>query len=139
MEKQFEYLINLAKEYEIYENDDKALFEALHNLSQDKLQSVFEDYGDPKLPYQPINMLRAEVAGMLLNGEQVTPTTVEEIKNKIRKKKREQLNYVPDNQLDKMDASTKETKPFWSWTRFWPLFYPFFYRDTVKETVRQYL
>jgi|AntRauTorcE11898_2_1112593.scaffolds.fasta_scaffold01254_4 5-methylcytosine-specific restriction protein B len=139
MEKQFEYLIKLAKEYRIYDKEDQALFEALQSLDQDKLRSVYDKYGDPENRYQPVNMLRAEVAGKLLNGEDVIPETIEEIKSNITDKKRDQLEHLPKEQLNKMEASTKKTDAFSSWRRNWPLFHTFFYRDTIKETVRQYL
>lgn len=139
MEKQFEYLIKLAKEYKTYEEDNIALFQALQNLDRDKLKSVFDEYGNPSRKYQPVNMVRAEVAGKLLNGDEVHPETVEIIKESITDKNREELEYLPNEQLDKMEASTKETDIFSNWTRYWPLFHTFFYRDTVKETVRQYL
>jgi 5-methylcytosine-specific restriction protein B len=139
MEKQFEYLVKLAKEYKAYEEDDQALFEALQSLDRDKLKSIYEEYGDPDRRYQPVNMLRAEVAGRLLNGESIAPEIVEEIKGDIGDKKREELEHVPDEQLDKMEASSKQTNAFLAWSRYWPLFHTFFYRDTAKGTVRQYL
>jgi 5-methylcytosine-specific restriction protein B len=76
MEKQFNYLIKLAKEYQTYEEDDQALFEALQSLDQDKLRGVYNKYGNTGGGYQPVNMLRAEVAGRLLNGDNITPEMI---------------------------------------------------------------
>lgn len=139
MEKQFEYLISLAKEYETFEEDDKVLFEAMQNLDRVKLKSIYEEYGDPEMDYKPVNMLRAEVAGRLLNGDKINAKIIEEIKTNIVNKKRDKLNYLPNEQLDTILSSSKETNAFVVWKRNWPLFYTFFYRETVKETVRQYL
>ena len=83
MEKQFKYIIELAKEFQTYENDDQALFDVLQNLNQDQLSSIYEEYGDPARQYQPVNLLRAEVAGRLLHGEEIDSGIVEEIKQNI--------------------------------------------------------
>ncbi len=139
MEKQFEYLVKLAKKYQTYEEDDQALFDALQSLDRDKLNSIYEEYGDPNLGYEPVNMLRAEVAGKLLNGDEFNPETVEIIKGSIIDKKTRELEYLPQEQLDTIESSTKKTDAFSNWKRYWSLFHTFFYRDAVKETVRQYL
>lgn len=139
MEKQFKYIIELAKEYQTYENDDQVLFKALQNLNQDQLTSIYDEYGDPARRYQPVNMLRAEVAGRLLQGDEINSEIVEEIKESILEKKIEGLGHLPNEQLDRMKASSKKTNAFMAWTRYWSLFFTFFYRDTVKETVQQYL
>lgn len=44
MEKEFQYLVNLATEYERLASEDNALFETINNLPNEDVKIVYEKY-----------------------------------------------------------------------------------------------
>src|SRR5690348_2500127 len=86
MQTQFEYIVNLAGRYKSYSNQPTALFDALHNLPPDIINDVYKQYGDTESKFQPVNVLRAEIARLLINATTITEPLIEEIKERIRKK-----------------------------------------------------
>ena len=90
METQFQYVIGLANQYNSYSEKPNTLFEAINNLPKPIVEDIFKEYGDPDRDFKPVNLLRAEIARRLLQGETASEILVNEIKDKIRAK---DLNY----------------------------------------------
>lgn len=86
MQTQFQYITDLAKQYHGYAENPDSLFEAINRLPQNVVQDIYTEYGDSESRFQPVNLLRAEVARELLNGNAITEAKVEEIKECIRTK-----------------------------------------------------
>ena len=140
MQTQFQYIIDLAKQYRIYSEQPSVLFNAINELPKDIVENIYKDYGDPDRDFKPVNLLRAEIARRLIKGELVSELLVNEIKEKIRTKdivyfghnKEDFLKQLEEYELFKRDL-------FANWQKAWSIFYVFFYRGTIKETVQNYL
>lgn len=140
METQFQYIISLSKRYHEYSEHNGALYTAINGLHQDFVNEIYTEYGDPDRDFKPVNLLRAETARRLLQGELVTENIVEEIKDKIRTKDVEYFNHYREfflNQLRDYPLSKRDI--FANWQNAWSIFHTFFYRGQIKETVQTYL
>lgn len=140
MKVQFEYITSLAKLYHSYSEQPAVLYRAINDLSSDNIAGIFSDYGDPDHDFRPVNLIRAEVARRLIQGEIANEDLVDLIKEKIRAKdtaffedyKPELLTQLKEYELSKRDF-------FANWKDPWRLFHSFFYRGLIKETVQNYL
>jgi 5-methylcytosine-specific restriction protein B len=140
MQTQFQYIIDLANQYNGYSEKPTSLFEAINNLPKNVVEDIFKEYGDPDRDFKPVNLLRAEIARRLLQDQPISETLVNEIKDKIRAKdvnyfnhhKEAFLKQIQDYELFKRDL-------FANWQNPWSVFHSFFYRGSIKETVLNYL
>jgi 5-methylcytosine-specific restriction protein B len=140
MEAQFQYIINLAKQYQHYSDEANELFSAVNNLPVSIVEDIYKEYGDTSSKLQPVNLLRAELARRLLNGETVNEQIIDEIKNNIRNKNEEYFHFLPEKYLQQLaDYPIKEKDMFVNWQKYWYILFPFFYRGTEKDTTRLYL
>jgi len=140
MEEQFRYIVELAKQYKIYNENTTELYRALNALSEDAIQSIYEEYGDTEVRFQPMNVMRSEVARNLLNKVEISEELVEEIKNKIRTKDLSYFKHLPDEFLKELkNYPLGKRDLFANWQKPWSMFHTFFYRDKTKETVQLYL
>ena len=115
------------------------MFAAVNNLPETTLNAVYKEYSDTER-FQPVNLLRAEIARQLLKGVQISKEIAAEIKERIRTR---DLNYFAHLSADFLSQleNYKSTKRdlFANWQKDWSIFYTFFYRGKVKETVQIYL
>lgn len=140
MQIQFEYIIDLAKKYDGYAEKPNTLYEAINNLTKPSVEDIFREYGDPDRDFKPVNLLRAELARRLLEGQEINEALVNEIKNKIRTKDVEYFNHYKEaflKQLQEYELFKRDL--FANWQNPWSIFYSFFYRGSIKETVLSYL
>jgi 5-methylcytosine-specific restriction protein B len=140
MDLQFQYIINLAKVYHKYAEDQDALFSAVNTLPKNAVENIYREYGDPEKEFQPVNFLRAEIARRLLAGERVSKGMVEDLKQKIRNKDLSAFDHLESSFLDRFrlyDIPKRDI--FANWQKLWSVFHCFFYRDIVKSTVSRYL
>jgi len=141
METQLQYIHNLAKQYKIYFDQPDSLYEDLNKLEKSVIQDVVREYGDPDRRFQPVALVRAEIARKMLNGEVINESVTEEIKRKIRGKDRDYFAHCSPNMVDQMVAYLMDGKRdiFANWQRQWNVFHVFFFRGTIRETVSLYL
>lgn len=140
METQFKYIKELATTYHQLAEDDERLFEALNNLEVDVLQSVFQEYIGEDKKFQPVNLLRAHLARMLMDNKQITAQQVEEIKEHIRLRQVDYFAQYPQRLREELvEYAMGKRDIFANWQKHWRVLHVFFYRDTIKETVQQYL
>lgn len=140
METQFNYIKELAIKYSEYSKDQELLYNAVNNIPEDTAQSILEEYGDTDSKFQPVNLVRAEIARSLLDGKEINGSLVEEIKNRIREKDLEYFNHLPVSYLkDIQNYSVGKRDMFSNWQKPWSIFHIFFYRDKIKETTQLYL
>lgn len=140
MKTQFEYIVNQAKQYKIFTDNSKELYKAIDGLPDNVIQDIYNEYGDPEKKFQPLNLLRAEVARQLLNGADVTELLIEEIKGKIRQKESSYFSHLPKEFLSEIDQyPVGKRDMFANWQKPWSIFHVFIYRGKVKETTQQYL
>lgn len=140
MQTQYQYLIDLATLYRGFTNVPVTLYEALNNMQKNTVEEIYKEYGDPDRDFKPVNLLRAEIARRLLQGDAISEFLVNEVKEKIRTKdlvyfknyKEVFLNQLYNYELFKRDL-------FANWQNPWSIFHSFFYRGSVKETVLAYL
>ena len=139
MNEQIRYISDLANQYKIYTEQSDELFSALNRLSDSALDSIYKEYSDSER-FQPVNLLRAEVARRLLDGVQISKEIVEEIKEKIRARDLNYFVHLPSDFLMQIE-NYKSTKRdiFANWQKDWNVFHTFFYRGKTKETVQIYL
>ena len=143
METQFQYITDLAKKYNQYSEHPAILYKALNELPQNVVQEIFKEYGDPENKFQPVNVLRAEVAREILKGTNITEAKVEEIKEHIRQKDKEYFSHLTAEFLKDLETyAIGKRDMFANWQRPWSVFHTFFYRlkwGKEKETVQAYL
>ncbi len=140
MQTQFQYIINLAKQYTGYSEKPVTLYEAINNLPKLIIEDIFKEYGDPDRKFQPVNLLRAEIARKILQGETVDEKLVDEIKDKIREKDLTYFNHYDEaflKQIQEYELFKRDL--FANWQKPWSIFHTFFYRSSTKETVLIYL
>lgn len=140
METQFNYIIELARKYQIYNDQPDQLFKAINELPTTELDDVFKEYGGPDRKFQPVALLRAELARRRLNGEEITTEMVEEIKERIRQREREYFATYPNKLMEEMAVYPMGKRDiFASWQGPWRIFHTFIYRGFIKETTQNYL
>ena len=140
MQTQFQYIIDLAKQYNGYSEKPNTLFEAINNLPKPVVEDIFKEYGDPDRDFKPVNLLRAEIARRLLQGQPISETLVNEIKDKIRAKDVNYFNHYKEaflKQIQEYELFKRDL--FANWQNPWSVFHSFFYRGSIKETVLNYL
>jgi 5-methylcytosine-specific restriction enzyme B len=140
IDSQFEYILNLATEYNELQGNRENLFTALNDLPERVIKDVFEEYSVIKADFQPVNILRAEVARKLLEGEKFSNNLLEDIKEKIRSKDVEYFKHLSTELLKGLSEYPIKTKDmFIIWKNPWRILFPFFYRGVVRQTCLQYL
>ena len=140
MQTQFQYIIDLAKQYNGYSEKPNTLFEAINNLSKTSVEDIFKEYGDPDRDFKPVNLLRAEIARRLLQGQLINEDLVNEIKDKIRVKDVNYFNHYKESFLKQIqEYELFKRDLFANWQNPWSVFHSFFYRGSIKETVLNYL
>jgi len=143
MEEQFKYIVDLAKQYKVYVDQPTELYRAINALSENVLNEILNEYGDPENRFQPVNLLRAESARQLLNGVELNELMVEEIKDKIRTKKINYFNHLSPAFLEELNNYPLGKRDmFANWQKPWNIFHTFFYRlkwSNEKGTVQTYL
>ncbi len=140
MQTQFQYIIDLAKQYNGYSEKPNTLFEAINNLPKTAVEDIFKEYGDPDRDFKPVNLLRAEIARRLLQGQPTNELLVNEIKDKIRAKDVNYFNHYKEpflKQIQEYELFKRDL--FANWQNPWSVFHSFFYRGSIKETVLNYL
>lgn len=140
MQTQFQYIIDLAKQYNGYSEKPNTLFEAINNLPKPVVEDILKEYGDPDRDFKPVNLLRAEIARRLLQGKTISETLVNEIKDKIRTKDVNYFNHYKEaflKQIQEYELFKRDL--FANWQNPWSVFHSFFYRGSIKETVLNYL
>lgn len=140
MQTQFQYVVDLAKQYHSYSEDPSLLITAINGLSKNVLEEIYKEYGDPDRDVKPVNLLRAEIARRLLQDGLASEDLIEEIKEKIRSKDVSYFNHYNDaflKQLKEYEFSKRDV--FANWQKPWSVFHVFFYRSKLKETVLTYL
>lgn len=142
METQFQYIIDKAKQYHQFNAQPNELLAALNQLPSNTLQEIFDEFGDPDLSFRPVNLLRAEIARLMLNDTVLTEDTIEKIKERIRQKDLHYFHTYSEKCRSSL-ADYKEPKGnadyFTAWNQLWRILFVFFYRGSVKETIRLYL
>lgn len=139
MNEQIKYITELATQYKIYAENPNKLFEAINQLAEANLKAVYEFYSGSER-FQPVNVLRAEIARQRLNGVLINKELVEEIKEKIRTKDLTYFSHLnPEirSQLESYPIGRRDM--FANWQKDWGVFYTFFYRGKTKETTQIYL
>lgn len=140
MEIQFSYLANQAKQYAGYSENPSSLYNAINELPNIDIEDVYMEYAVMENKFQPVNVVRAEVARLLSNGKKITADLVEDIKEKIRKKDTNYFSHLPDfilSELKKYKMGKRDM--FANWQKPWAIFHVFFYRGKTKETTQLYL
>lgn len=142
MQTQFQYIVDLAKQYKGYADNPDVLYMALNNLPEEIINEIYNEYGNPENKFQPVNLLRAEIARQILDGVNIDADLVNEIKSKIRTK---DLNYFSHltpkflNQFSHYGIGKRDM--FANWQKPWSIFHTFFYNKWTneKENVQNYL
>ncbi len=145
MNEQIQYITTLSAQYKIYSGQSEELFNTVNQIPESTTKAIYEYYSGGER-FQPVNVLRAEIARELLARTVITKELVEQIKEKIRTgrletfasfsaEKQQELNYF----IAGDETWTRKRDMFAGWQNYWRVFYPFFYRGKTKETVQLYL
>lgn len=140
MNTQFQYIVELAKQYHQYADKSESLFKSLNEIPQSILEDIYTEYGDPEKKFQPVNLLRAEIARLLIEGNTVTEKLVADLKEHIRTKNKSFFKHLDRDFLQELDDYPLYNRDmFANWQKHWNVFHVFFYRGVTKDTTRLYL
>lgn len=142
MQTQFQYIVDLAKQYNGYAENPDVLYMALNNLPDEVITEVYRDYGNPENRFQPVNLLRAEIARQILNKVYINADFVNDIKDKIRNKDIEYFNHLtPEFRNELLAYPVGKRDMFANWQKPWSILHTFFYNKWTKqkENVQNYL
>jgi 5-methylcytosine-specific restriction protein B len=140
MQTQFQYITNLAKQYRGYTENPISLYAAINSLPKNIVEEVYKEYGDPDRDFKPVNLLRAEIARKILQGETASEALVNEIKDNIRSKNVDYFNHYKEDFLKQIqEYELFKRDLFANWQNPWSIFHSYFYRGTIRETVLNYL
>jgi 5-methylcytosine-specific restriction protein B len=142
METQFQYIVDLAKQYREYSVNPDLLYKSLNDLPEEVIKEVYNEYGNPENRFQPVNLLRAEIARQILNGGYVDADFVNDIKDKIRNKDVAYFNHLATSFLNELlSYQIGKRDMFANWQKPWSLLHTFFYNKWTKhkENVQNYL
>jgi len=140
MQTQFKYITDLAKQYQGYTENPISLYAAINGLPKNTVEEIYKEYGDPDRDFKPVNLLRAEIARRLLQGETASEALVNEIKDNIRSKNLDYFNHFKEDflrQIQEYELFKRDL--FANWQNPWSIFHSYFYRGTIRETVLNYL
>jgi len=136
MEKQFNYLRDIGKNYHELSNDDERLLTALSELDDEILYDIINKYTSKDRSFQPVNMLRAKTA-MILLDRSVRQKDIEDIKTEIREKNKVYFAEFPEYQLQGLEEYlfSKKRDVFTNWQRLWSIYHVFFFqRTTIRRS-----
>lgn len=140
MQTQFQYITDLAKQYRGYTENAISLYSAINSLPKNIVEEIYKEYGDPDRDFKPVNLLRAEIARRILQGETASETLVNEIKDNIRTKNVDYFNHYKEDFLKQIqEYELFKRDLFANWQNPWSIFHSYFYRGTIRETVLNYL
>lgn len=140
MQTQFQYITDLAKQYRGYTENPISLYDAINSLPKNIVEEIYKEYGDPDRDFKPVNLLRAEIARRILQGETASEALVNEIKNNIRTKNVDYFNHYKEDFLKQIqEYELFKRDLFANWQNPWSIFHSYFYRGTIRETVLNYL
>ena len=140
MQTQFQYITDLAKQYRRYTENPISLYAAINGLPKNTVEEIYKEYGDPDRDFKPVNLLRAEIARRLLQGETASEALVNEIKDNIRTKNVDYFNHYKEDFLKQIqEYELFKRDLFANWQNPWSIFHSYFYRGTIRETVLSYL
>ncbi len=140
MNTQFQYIVQLAAQYRRYSGDTQLLLHGLNQLPQHTLEQLVKEYGNPDNKLKPVNLLRAQIARLLLQGHTITEAGIEEVKTNIRTKNLVYFEGLPEHFLEQLrNYPTGKRDMFANWQKHWRVFHTFFFHGIVKDTVRLYL
>lgn len=94
MQTQFQYIADLAKQYNGYSENPDVVYMALNNLLDEVITEIYRDYGNTENRFQLVNLLRAEVDRQILNRVPIDADFINDIKAKIRNKDVEYFNHL---------------------------------------------
>lgn len=140
MQTQFQYITDLAKQYRGYTENPISLYAAINSLPATIVEEIYKEYGDPDRDFKPVNLLRAEIARRILQGETASEALVNEIKDNIRTKNVDYFNHYKEDFLKQIqEYELFKRDLFANWQNPWSIFHSYFYRGTIRETVLNYL
>ncbi len=142
MQKQFQYIKEVASQYHGYNKNTDLLYQAINNLEIEQVKKIYEDYANLENGLKPVNLLRSEVARLILDGSTISPELVEDIKEKIRSKQLEAFKHLPSNLIEELKQyPVGKRDMFANWQNPWSVFHTFFYNkwNPTRETVQNYL
>lgn len=140
MQIQIDFIKSLAKQFNEFITNKDWFYESLNKLDKGIVKEVYNEYGDPDSRFQPVNILRAEVARLILEDKLISENTVEQIKQEIRSKNKNYFSHLSPElllQLEQYPIGARDM--FANWQRHWNIFHVFFYRGEQKETTQLYL
>ncbi len=132
MQTQIEFITDLSRQYKLYAENSDELFKAINELSRDALESIYAEYGAGERNFQPVNLLRAEIARLRLENILIDNAVVEKTKDEIR-------DSDPDKTSESYVIFNLSKFKMMGWESLWSVFHSFFYREKVKETVQLYI
>ncbi len=142
MQTQFQYIIDLAKQYNEYAEKPNTLYTALNNLPEEVITEVYRDYSNPEKKFQPVNLLRAEIGRQILNNVPITADLINHIKANIRNKDTQYFKHLAPAFLNELVLyPVGKRDMFANWQKPWSILHTFFYNKWTKhkENVQNYL
>ena len=138
MQAEFEYLQQLAQQYQQFSEDPAQLYAHLERLDQLTVQNLLNKY--QQLPFQPIQLLRTECLRQLLTQQKIDSGKVEEIRQRIRQKNRSYFAHLDADTLDQLDVYPLGNRdPFQGYQKAFSVFLPILFEGETQKKTRTYL
>lgn len=145
MQKALESIQKIAKEFKKLELSEQYLLEVINNKTPDEIDNLISEFDFIKTEFsatkfQPVNLFRYEALHLLKNGQTLTSTLIEEIKNRIINKDEEYFSKYGKNVIDGLkNYPEKKKSPFVNWQKSFRIFFPFFYTKEINQTTNDAL
>ncbi len=140
MTNKFQYIVEQANLYKTYAEQSTALYEAVNALPKETLEAIHWEYNDQDNKFQPVNLLRAEIARQS-RGRKIEGELIEEIKEQIRNRNKTYFSsHYPEKYLQELeDYRQGKRDMFVNWQKPWSVLHVFLYRDETLDKTVQYL
>lgn len=140
MEKKFQTLLEKGKLYSQYYRNSKLLFKAINEMGKSELEEIHTYYTqESNQNFQPINLLRSEIARLASNKIPITSELVEDIKERIVKKDLSYFKNYSKNLRELLVKDSGKGDPFKAWKNHWRILHVFFIRDQEKILIKKFL
>lgn len=141
MQIQFQFVVDEAARYAAFVEQPDKLYHFVNELPENVIQQVFGECNDFEENFQHLNLMRVQIAHLLLNGTKISERSIEKITQKICEKDKKYFSHLPDKVLQQLvHYKLIDNYSIYSYLKeTWNVFHVFVYRDEIKKKVQLYL
>jgi MoxR-like ATPase len=120
----------------LYEGNESALFAAVNDIPKSDIDDLVKQYSRVVDNFRPVNLLRYELLNQLKEGNKLSSSVYEDVKEKIRTKDSAYfLKYGTTLTESLVQYPNKKKNWFTAWKNPFRVLYVFIYRDKLKSDI----